>query len=596
MEWVALATCAAAGVSLLGWVILRCRFGFDFTDEGFYLNWISNPWNYQASVFQFGFVYHPLYKLVGGDIALLRQINVSIIFALSCVLCIVLVRSLCWNWTAFRPSQRAGFVGVAVAVASSSLAFFDLWLPTPNYNSLAFQAVIIVAIGGLLANRKLSKGGIAGWILIGIGGGLAFLAKPTTAVMLGCMIAGYIVVAGKFALRGVLVSLATATLFLVISGLAIDGSLSGFLRRLTEGLDMINQLDSRSNHLFRWDDYDLSHKQKTRFDYVLIVTYVSATLGFLANGRARLAATSVAALLAGMSIATIAGVLSPKIYYEPFQPMVFWAISFGIVLSSIIVRSHRLLSRNSLALIVLFIILPYAYAFGTNNNLWTAASRAALFWMLAGFVVSVELAAENGAWRMLLPAAAAALLVSTVILYVAMENPYRQTQPLRLQASAVEINRERSTLFLTDETASYVHDIYRLANENGFRTGEPVLDLTGTSPGSLYVIGARPLGAAWMLGGYSGSNIFLTTALDQETCESIGASWILTEPSSRDSFPPGLLQRFGIDMDRDYLDVGSVSSVRSFFPMKFEHRLFKPTRSLNVARLACEEARRMDRR
>ena len=84
-------------------------------------------------------------------------------------------------------------------------------------------------------------------------------------------------------------------------------------------------------------------------------------------------------------------------------------------------------------------VLPYAYAFGTNNNYWAAAARAGLFWFLSGFVICAGFAAANAAWHKLLPAAALALVVSTGVLYSAMENPYRQTQPLRLQMSAVDI-------------------------------------------------------------------------------------------------------------------------------------------------------------
>jgi hypothetical protein len=51
------------------------------------LNWISDPWIYRQSISQFGFVYHPLFKSVGGDIVLLRQANVLIVFAMACVLC-----------------------------------------------------------------------------------------------------------------------------------------------------------------------------------------------------------------------------------------------------------------------------------------------------------------------------------------------------------------------------------------------------------------------------------------------------------------------------------------------------------------------------
>src|SRR5664279_2110705 len=138
MEWIAFAVAVAASLFLLGWVILRCRSGFDFTDEGFYLNWISSPWNYQGSVSQFGFVYHPLYKLVGGDIVLLRQANVLILFALGWTLCLALLRSIFIQWDSIGASLRAGAIGAALVAGAGSLSFFDLWLPTPSYNSLTF--------------------------------------------------------------------------------------------------------------------------------------------------------------------------------------------------------------------------------------------------------------------------------------------------------------------------------------------------------------------------------------------------------------------------------------------------------------------------
>jgi hypothetical protein len=211
---------------------------------------------------------------------------------------------------------------------------------------------------------------------------------------------------------------------------------------------------------------------------------------------------------------------------------------------------------------------------------------------LAGFVVCAEFAKVNAVWRELLPAAAVALVVSTGVLYSAMENPYRQTQPLQQQMSAVDITPGKSRLFLPEEAAAYIRELHRLSAANGFRVGDAALDLTGVSPGSLYAMGARPLGVAWTSAGYQGSTNFFTAALDRETCEAVAASWILTEPGSPDSFSPEILQRYGIDISTDYLNVGSIRSTRSFSPPKFEHRLLKPVRSRDVARLACENARR----
>jgi hypothetical protein len=97
---------------------------------------------------------------------------------------------------------------------------------------------------------------------------------------------------------------------------------------------------------------------------------------------------------------------------------------------------------------------------------------------------------------------------------------------------------------------------------------------------------------SWTLGGYPGSNDVLAAAQNLETCEAIGRAWILTEPGSKDSLSPDLLLQFGIEIARDYLEVGSIDSTRSFAPLTFQHRLLKPVRSSEAARLACDDARR----
>ena len=78
---------------ILGWVLWLCNYGLDFTDESFYLVWISNPFNYSVSATQFGFIYHPLYKLLDGNIAALRQANILITFFLAWVLSYIFLKT-----------------------------------------------------------------------------------------------------------------------------------------------------------------------------------------------------------------------------------------------------------------------------------------------------------------------------------------------------------------------------------------------------------------------------------------------------------------------------------------------------------------------
>lgn len=86
--------CLLSTFLILYWVLKFSAYGIDFTDEGYYLNWISNPSLYKISVSQFGFIYHPLYNLVDGNIVWLRRLNAIIIFTLSFTLTYFLINKI----------------------------------------------------------------------------------------------------------------------------------------------------------------------------------------------------------------------------------------------------------------------------------------------------------------------------------------------------------------------------------------------------------------------------------------------------------------------------------------------------------------------
>jgi len=126
-----LAVCALGSLLLIGWLLHYSAYGFDFTDEGFYLYSMANPRHYDYSHTQFGFVYHPLYTLLGGDIVALRRANIVLTFGLAWGLSYVFL-------AACAPTirhDRPGLMVVAAGLATSILLCFDAWLITPNYNN-----------------------------------------------------------------------------------------------------------------------------------------------------------------------------------------------------------------------------------------------------------------------------------------------------------------------------------------------------------------------------------------------------------------------------------------------------------------------------
>jgi hypothetical protein len=189
---VTLTLSAICTLSILAWTLHQCNFGLDFADEGYYLVSIFAPFRYPVSLSQFGFIYHPLYKLVDGNIALLRQTNVLLTFCLAWTLAGISLKAIFVgrNWTKFS------LIVISAAIASASLVFLRLWLPTPSYNWLSFQSLLITAIGLLLAEKHFSGLSVVGWLLVATGGWLAFMAKPTTAAALGLSSAVYLLLSG----------------------------------------------------------------------------------------------------------------------------------------------------------------------------------------------------------------------------------------------------------------------------------------------------------------------------------------------------------------------------------------------------------------
>lgn len=113
-------------------MLYRCYFGIDFVDEGYALNWISNPWLYKVSVTHFGYIYYPLYHFLGEDMVLLRQVNMLIILVLSYLLCsrtlkyIVDVEDFISNFSIYY------LFAMAFIIATCVFIFFGDFFTTPQ--------------------------------------------------------------------------------------------------------------------------------------------------------------------------------------------------------------------------------------------------------------------------------------------------------------------------------------------------------------------------------------------------------------------------------------------------------------------------------
>lgn len=586
-------------LSILSWSLLRSSYGLDITDESFYLNWLANPWIYGGSISQFGFIYHPLHLLLHGDISLLRQCNILLIFGLSTLLFFLLLKDGFKN-TQSQHTQWIQVLPLSLIFATSSLIYCSTfhWLITPSYNSLTLQALLLTSIGILLAEKQASPVSVGGWIIIGVAGWLCFMAKPISAVALGITVAVYIIGTGKFNFRLILISLLSVLVLMLLTAFSIDGSVSLFIDRYLIGLRnmQLMQLDSP---LFKIEEFPLEYEGKKllalNIGIISLLSYLIGVNKKLVNNLGFLILFVL--ILAGFSV--IGGLIPINAEVNSFASLQILSILFaGILVSGLVIISSQFITitRNHSILVLYFITLPYVLAFGTSNSYWLQSQLASVFWVCAALVVILPAMIKSPNWKLLLPLGVGAQLITVVTLQMAMDHPYRQLQPLSQYDHKVSLGAWDSKLMLSKDMADFFRNTNALIRQSGFKPDTPVIDLTGESPGMLYVMGAKPVGQAWILGGYVGSEPLAIASLNTVVCSEIAASWILLEPESIRKIPVDILKNYGIDIKNDYnlaaqyvMPLGISGSDVSFSRKQL---LLKPNRSIEDATSACRKIER----
>ena len=574
--------------------------GIDFTDEGYYLVWIANPSAYAESVTQFGFIYHPLFEWLGRDVSSLRQANILITAFLAWVFVVVFFRSaLADDWPAL--SWRSWPMLVLAAIFATAYPnLLNVWLPTPGYNSLALQALLVCATGLFLMERRVSLACLVGAVLLGVGGWLAFMAKPSTGGAIAFVAFIYLWAAGKLKLAPLMLAALTSSMLLGASAWWIDGSLPAFADRLSGAVELSRLMGVEQPlwRLFRIDGFSLRGLDVPIF-LLLVVGVVYAVGVNPWHAQARHGRIMPTLLLAGLVVSSaliVTGHVLPMVDAGRYQGMLAIAPSLGAAIAAVLMwRTHweGKFSRKHLSMAGLLVVLPHVYAFGTGNNYWQAGQSASIFWVISGMTFLVVAVPSQVTWRVFLPVAVASQWVAVMLLQVALEHPYRQPEPLAMAHSPVEIGGSGAKLLLSADYARYVAAIEQLAVDAGFRPGTPVIDLTGHSPGTLFALGARSTGQAWLLGGYAGSDRYGRHVLGRVSCDEISQAWILTEVNGPRKLGPAVLGDTGLDLARDFDVVGGVRSPDGFGDYKVgsEQKLLRPARPAAQARAACERVR-----
>lgn len=599
-----LALSAVTTAILFAGVIYYSTYGLDFSDEGAYLNSIINPFAYtiNSPPSLYGFVYHWPYQWAGGDIAVLRIANVTLAIALGWILSFLVIRRL---WTVGWPQAAVLSAGMA-SLAFAGSSYF--WLLTPNYNTLNVQSLSMVMIGLMLADRTGLIRQVLGWILVGVGGWCCFMAKPTTAAAIALVVTLYVVVLCRNSLLPMLGAALGALALMIVTAYLIDGDITGLVTRMINSADVETLLGAghEASSMFRINRLPISRSQ------LVIAVLVAIALTILMRSTHKLlpSLTLAAVLILTIAIALLGAdpiSIKPSMLFLVPAFTCLGAMFYG---EGLVLRTQL---PTSIALALTFLVLPHLSALGSNVNYWLAGSKAALFWMLAVVAFLSPLAQQRGSVATLLPLTVLAQLLTASAVNGGLLKPYRQVKDLRAY-TAVTPMPGGGKLILSQPFHDYLATARAQARAHGFEVGTPVIDLSGRSPGLLYVIEARALGLPWLIGtfpsgsaaaenwvglpwligGYPGSNAAAVQALGLENCADLAKAWVLIEPDGpRHLEQATVMASFGAGQ-ADYVAAATLETPVNDgdFPNAYRQLLLKPARSTTVAEQSCDEARR----
>jgi hypothetical protein len=522
-------------LAMILWVVANLDAGFDISDESYYILSIADYDRYPATTSQFGIVYHPLYLLFGGSIFALRLANVALTVLLSTIAC----------WCIWpnedQPSGASGRILTCGALSVFGLMILNGWLPTPNYNSLVVQALMIAVVGFALSMKDRPRTEMSGFLL-GVGGGLLFLSKPPAAALFAVLVLAGLVLAKRLSVRLVVVGTLASLAVIVPVVLVLDGSISMFAERLLAGAADAERIKSAyglGDMAHRYRMWPLAIRETLLLAGLATVVMVTTWTIRAANPWRR--TIQVAFLIGGvvsLGLVTIQSVLAPL---EPLLRLAPLAIGLGMIGGAVLLGGRGLLNyerRTDIVLCAVLLGMPLAGAFGTNTNTWLVASLAALLWMLAGVLMLVRVAGGSSA-DMLFPGVTAGVMAVIALVVVWMDRPYRQTEPIAAQASVIDFGAG-GLLRASRPIAEYAWGLQANAHALGLAPGQNILDLTGRSPGAVVALAGHSIADAWLIGGYPGSVNFVRGALDRTACREIANAWVIAEPGGTRSLPLAL--------------------------------------------------------
>ena len=575
----------AALAYLLFILIFNASHGFDITDESFYVLWARQPEHVLGSFRQFGYYTKLLYVLSDENIAIFRIVGLLSLLGVGGFFSVALER----YWVSLSgPVLPARLLWeTIILILIGTLVYYRSWLLTPSYNWLALFSTLVVATGLLhvatngvkeLRQNKLMFSLFIDGLLVGIGGGIAFMAKPTTALILALTTLYWVAVHYQRIrwklFMGIALTAACSVLFL--HAIMFKGGIIPFYVELCKEVEIQKiieggySLENVISQAFR----DIKNVPARIFTLTSVGFIISPFILWIVRKNRALGRETIAQFVLSLFLILFPLVTCYRLWGTGqwsrtgmgFSGLaLLMALMFSALLTLLALNKKMSASEKTpfmrLAVLCLFLfMLSVAYAFGSANGLIRQMSGAYVFFA-AGILYTAfwidQYLDRNILWRI---APALVAVSALLVMHGAFNHPYRLPGKISEQVVKTSFLVGKGSLYVDRSTARYINDLKRIALEAGWEPGTPLIDLTGASPGATVILGGRIVGKPWLSGGYKGSNDFAENDLKMVPKSVLRKAWLLIAPDGRRSLSIKILKNIGLNYPRGYVDVGKVKT------------------------------------
>lgn len=549
--------CLAIFILTTSLYLLKADYFFDFTDESFYLLWSEQPGNFYGTTTHFGYLSNYIYRDLSYSI---RATRIFIIITTASTLLFF-----CYNLYFFlkKNFSKLNFLTntFLFSVGLSGLYIFNFFFVVLSYNWINYIGILLVTIGLLregsvfIKNKIFLIQNIKNVIIISSGLFFIFFSKLSTYFLMNIFLFSWFYIYTKNSLNRLLLIQIFSIFLIVLFIYFCFGSLQNFVNITSYGLKHESILaENRS----------ISGLLKSPFEslYIglifFIKNYYFISLGtcfftfylfFIRLFDKKITDSSILFVLLCFSILGI-----PNWFYNFY-------LLFLIIITTLIIKKNIIFSKiyfkKNIVIIFFGFCLPFAFSFGTANNIIYHSFFVSIFYLVAFFLIAISYYKNL---KFILFFFIVFVFISFFYnLQKSFFLPYGEKSTLTFSSEVQILNRDQK-IKVSEETATYIKEITKVLLANNWKKDNYILDLTGISPGTIYVLQGKVLYFSWFNAYFKGASNFLASILKEGNRKLIKSSWLITSDNKNYNLSiDKLFNEIGINLNENYTKILTIN-------------------------------------